>query len=165
MFGHGPTFGPGGDRLLFDEVVRVPLLVKPAQGDFARGIVVDAQVQNFDLMPTLLELAGCQQLPEQTLDGQSLVPLIRGAKQSLSRPFLAWWYPHSNGHGTHPSQAILKDGWKLIHFMEENETELYNLVRDEGERNNLAKVEPERTRELLATLNEWVEETRVRKSN
>ena len=77
---------------------------------------------------------------------------------------MAWWYPHSNGHGTHPSQAILKGGWKLIHYMEENETELYHLDKDEGERNDIAETEPERTRELLATLNEWVEETRERES-
>jgi hypothetical protein len=48
--------------------------------------------------------------------------------------------------------------------MEENETELYHLDNDEGERNDLSKTEPERTRELLTTLNEWVEETRDRKN-
>jgi hypothetical protein len=35
---------------------------------------------------------------------------------------------------------------------------------DEGERNDLAKAQPERTRDLLATLNEWVEEARERES-
>lgn len=59
----------------------------------------------------------------------------------------------------------MKDGWKLIHYIEENETELYNLDKDEGERNDLAKAEPERTREMLNTLNEWVEETRQKKTN
>jgi hypothetical protein len=48
--------------------------------------------------------------------------------------------------------------------MEENETEPYHLDKDEGERNDIAETEPERTRELLATLNEWVEETRERES-
>jgi hypothetical protein len=47
---------------------------------------------------------------------------------------------------------------------EQNETELYRLDWDEGERNNLAESQPERTRELLATLNEWVDETRERES-
>lgn len=116
-------------------------------------------VITMDLYPTLLELTGNEQLPEQTVDGRSLVPLIHGEKKSLNRPFLAWWYPHSNGHGTHPTQAILKDGWKLVHYMDENETELYRLDDDEGERNNLAEAQPERTRELLETLNQWVKET------
>jgi len=121
-------------------------------------------VITMDLYPTLLELTGCEQLPKQTVDGRSLVPLIRGDKKTLNRPFLAWWYPHANGHGTQPCQAILKDGWKLVHYMKQNETELYRLDRDEGERNNLAKAQPERTRELLTTLNQWIEETREKQS-
>ncbi len=121
-------------------------------------------VITMDIYPTLLELTSCEQLPKQTVDGRSLVPLFRGEKKTLGRPFLAWWYPHSNGHGTQPCQAILQDGWKLVHFMEQNETELYRLSDDEGERNDLAKAEPKKTREMLNTLNEWVEETRERET-
>ncbi|MDE0739123.1 MAG: sulfatase [Planctomycetota bacterium] len=116
-------------------------------------------VITMDLYPTLLELTGCKQLPQQTVDGRSLVPLIHGKTKTLARPFLAWWYPHANGHGTQPCQAILKDGWKLVHYMKQNETELYRLDKDEGERNDLAKKEPGKTRELLETLNQWVKET------
>ncbi|MCP3694188.1 MAG: DUF4976 domain-containing protein, partial [Planctomycetaceae bacterium] len=96
---------------------------------------------------------------KQTIDGRSLVPLIRGEKKTLDRPFLAWWYPHANGHGTQPCQAILKDGWKLVHYIAQGETELYRLDEDEGERRDLVKAQPEKTRELLETLDRWVKET------
>jgi hypothetical protein len=43
--------------------------------------------------------------------------------------------------------------------MEANETELYNLDIDQSEQNNRAPVEPERTREMLETLNQWVKGT------
>jgi arylsulfatase A-like enzyme len=99
-------------------------------------------------------------LPKQTIDGRSLVPLIHGKEKALNRSFLAWWYPHANGHGTQPCQAILKDGWKLVHWMNRNETELYHLDEDVGERNDLARKERGKTRELLETLNNWVEATR-----
>ena len=112
-----------------------------------------------DLYPTLLELSGCKQLPKQTVDGRSLVSLIHGKTKTLGRPFLAWWYPHANGHGTQPCQTILKDGWKLVHWMNRNETELYRLDDDMEERDDLAKKEPEKARELLQTLNQWVKET------
>jgi arylsulfatase A-like enzyme len=112
-----------------------------------------------DIYPTLLELTGCKQLPMQTLDGRSLVSLIRGEKKTLDRPFLAWWYPHA-GHGSQPSQAILQDGWKLVHYIKQNETELYRLDEYEGERNDLARVQSEKTRELLEALNQCVQETR-----
>jgi arylsulfatase A-like enzyme len=116
-------------------------------------------VITMDIYPTLLELTGCKQLPEQTVDGLSLVPLIRGDKKTLDRPFLAWWYPDPKGHKRQATQAILKDGWKLVHFIKLNETELYRLDEDEGERNDLARAQPERTRELLAALNQWVKDT------
>ena len=96
---------------------------------------------------------------ETTLDGQSLVPLIYGEKKSLNRPILAWWFPHPHGHRRLPCQAILKDGWKLVHYMDEKETELYRLADDDGERNDLAEAQPKRTRELLETLNQWLKET------
>ena len=53
----------------------------------------------------------------------------------------------------------MQDGWKLVHWMEQNETELYHLDEDVGERNDFAKKEPQRARELLETLNKWVKET------
>ncbi|NQU23482.1 MAG: sulfatase, partial [Candidatus Nealsonbacteria bacterium] len=126
--------------------IRIPTFI--AWPGNIKAMTSSEPVITMDIYPTLLELIGGRQLPEQTLDGQSLVPLIRGDKETLNRPFLAWWYPHSNVHGAHPSQAILKDGWKLIHYIEENETELYNLVKDEGERNDIAETEPERAREM-----------------
>jgi hypothetical protein len=99
------------------------------------------------------------------LNGQSLVPLIRGDKETQDRPLLAWWFPHPQGHGRQPCQAILKDDWNLVHYIEKNETELYNLINVVGERNDLAETEPERTCEMLATLNEWIEETQQGESN
>ena len=53
----------------------------------------------------------------------------------------------------------MKDGWKLVHYMEQNETEPYRLNKDEGERNDLEKTEPKKARELLETLNQWMKET------
>ena len=53
----------------------------------------------------------------------------------------------------------------FVYRFNQNETELYNLDKDIGEKNNLAKAEPERTRELLATLNQWVKETRQKSNN
>lgn len=103
--------------------------------------------------PTLLELTGCRQLPKQTVDGRSLVSLIHGKTKALD-----WWYPHP-GHGAQPFHAILKDGRKLVHWMNQNEPELYRLDDDVGERKDLAKKEPKKTPELLQTLNQWVKET------
>jgi len=72
LWEHG-GFGHSQD-MLHDEVVRVPLIVKPPRGAFPAGTVVETQVRGFDVMPTILELAG---LPvEPGLDAESLVPLF-----------------------------------------------------------------------------------------
>ncbi len=120
-------------------------------------------VITMDIYPTVLELATGKQLPNQHVDGRSLVPLIRGEVKTLERPFLAWWYPHQSVHGMKSSQVILKDGWKLIHYLGLNETELYHLAEDESETNDLAEKHPEKTQQLLATLNQWVKDTKQKK--
>ena len=42
--------------------------------------------------------------------------------------------------------------YKLIHFYESNQSELYNLKEDAGEKNDLSLIYPEKTKELLNRL-------------
>jgi arylsulfatase A-like enzyme len=72
LWEHG-GFGHSRGKL-YDEAIRVPLIVKPARGSFPPDRVVAAQVRAFDVMPTLLELAGIP-VPDD-LDARSLVPLL-----------------------------------------------------------------------------------------
>jgi arylsulfatase A-like enzyme len=74
FFEHGQK---GHQKTLFDEVVRVPLVMSwPRRLDAGR--VVRDQVRTIDLMPTLLDAAGARDLPR--MQGRSLLPLARGAK-------------------------------------------------------------------------------------
>jgi len=81
FFEHG---GKGHQETLYEEVVRVPLIVL-WPGRFEGGRVVADQVGLVDLMPTLARLAGdTEDLPVQ---GRSLDPLLRG-ESIPSRPSL-----------------------------------------------------------------------------
>ncbi len=76
---HGEEFfehaGKGHQRTLFDEVVRVPLIVRwPDRLDAGR--VVRDQVRTIDLMPTLLAAAGAAKQPP--MQGRDILPLWRG---------------------------------------------------------------------------------------
>lgn len=72
---------------LYDECVRVPLIMRcPAAVrdhlGLSQGVVVEQQVSQIDVMPTILELAGVPfDLPH---DGQSAVPLIHATGATAS---------------------------------------------------------------------------------
>ncbi len=72
------------------KVARVPLAVKLPGGTCGQTPrlprTVDAMVSLLDLAPTLLEVAGVT--PAARLDGESLLPLIRGEKQERDQPFI-----------------------------------------------------------------------------
>lgn len=65
----------------YDHDVRVPLVIHPPGGTVAR--TERAVVQNTDLLPTLLDLAGAE-LPAE-LDGASLLPLLDDSADSSAR--------------------------------------------------------------------------------
>jgi N-acetylglucosamine-6-sulfatase len=86
---NGYSFGehrfPGGKGLPYDEDMRVPMVIRPPASLHSHldpGTVLDAPVANVDLAPTLLDLAGARPCvsPDEcrTMDGRSLVPLLRG---------------------------------------------------------------------------------------
>ncbi|MBK1854784.1 sulfatase [Verrucomicrobiaceae bacterium 5K15] len=113
-----------------------------------------------DLFPTLLELSGQPLLPEQHLDGRSLVSALDGQpKAALKSRALYWTYPHAHGSGHQPSHAIQKDGWKLIHFDADQSDALYHLERDIREQHDLAGKHPEKVQALREELMDWIKKT------
>ncbi len=47
---------------------------------------------------------------------------------------------------TRPGSVIIEGNWKLLHYFEDHALELFNLQTDLGERNNLAKVNPKKSK-------------------
>ncbi|WP_254538324.1 sulfatase [Halomarina litorea] len=74
LFEHGQV---GHEPALFDELLHVPLLVRPPAGTPVVPRRVDAQVRHVDVAPTILEYAGVD--PPPTFTGRSLRPLVEGA--------------------------------------------------------------------------------------
>ena len=101
-----------------------------------------------------MELAGQPLLPEQHLDGVSLVPLLEGAT-GLDRKALYWHYPHYGNQGGTPGSSVRTGDYKLIEFFEDDRCELYNLREDPGEERNLAEDQPGLAVEMRRMLAEW----------
>lgn len=147
----------GSKGQLHEGGLRVPLVVA-GPGVSRPGSRSDIPVNSVDWYPTLLELSGATAPPGQQLDGTSLTPILRGAKE-LSRPRLFWHFPCYVGRAA-PSSAVREGDYKLIEFFEDGgRRELYNLRADPNESRDLAQAMPEKAARLYQTLQAWQRET------
>jgi arylsulfatase A-like enzyme len=141
-----------GKGWLYEGGIREPMFIRwPGSG--TEGGVCAVPVTSTDFYPTMLEMAGLDLMPEQHVDGISLVPLFRG--DSLSERALFWHYPHYSNQGGKPGAAVRLGNYKLIEFFEDHRVELYDLSADPGEKENLAGDLPGKRDELLKMLHRW----------
>lgn len=113
--------------------IRVPMMVEwPEVTDSGTHCTVPVAIQ--DLMPTLLEIAGAAGAKTvQRIDGQSIVPLLRGDAAMKRRRPLVWHFPNmwdATGDGIGPYSAIRQGDWKLIYYYDTGRTLLFNLRED-----------------------------------
>jgi arylsulfatase A-like enzyme len=142
----------GGKGWMYEGGIREPLLVRwPAV--VKAGSVVSTPVSSPDFFPTLLEAAGAKPQAGQVLDGMSLMPLLKGG--TLPERALFWHYPHYGNQGGAPSAALRRGNYKLIEWLEDGRSELFNVAQDIGEQTDLAAKEPERVGQLRDELHAW----------
>jgi len=150
----------GGKGMLYEGGIRVPLIVRYPNVVKA-GTRCDTPVIGIDFYPTILDIAGISKPRDYVLDGESILPLLKG-EGSLKRDAIFWHFPAylQGGAGkwrTTPAGAIRIGDFKLLEFFEDGKQELYNLKEDIGERNNLADAMPAKRRELYERLVAWRE--------
>jgi len=150
------AFGEGlGDHgeaahglLVYDDAMRVPLIVKQAAGEGAGRRVADL-AQQIDLMPTILDLAKAP--APDNIRGRSLTPLLAGTRRFPARLVYSESLLGHYHFGLAPIYAVT-DGRR--HFIRTNHQELYDLETDPEERHNLADDEPDVAASLNTALNQ-----------
>lgn len=122
-----------------------PMIVNWPKGIQARGELRHTPGHFIDLFPTILDLAGVLNEPSKTgpdLPGRSLVPVFN-AEPSWEDRVLFW--AHSG------NRAIREGDWKAVMRRDNDDRwELYHLVDDRAELNNLASAEPKRLSNLAS---------------
>jgi uncharacterized sulfatase len=136
---------------LYEGGIRVPMIVR-WPGVVPPGSTCDAPTTTADLLPTFCQLTGAA-LPDQPIDGSSMMPLLTGDATDLGRDAIYFHYPHY--HHSRPAGAIRAGDWKLIEFFDDDTLELYNLRQDLGESKNLAVEMPERAKRMQEMLADW----------
>ncbi len=136
----------GGKHQQLEGGVRVPFIIR-WPGHIQAGRIDETSVTSFmDWLPTLCAIAGIEPLPEG-LDGEDVSDIwLRGPRARTTTLF--WRASNPKGN------ISLREGrWKF----HENPAGplLYDLSKDEGERNNVADRFPEITQKLTAAANKW----------
>ena len=142
---HGEGMGnhafQGHGRFIYQEQLRVPLLVHHPDGGLGTGRIV-APAHHTDLFPTLAEMLEVDPAQAVKLYGTSLLPLLTGATLELpARPFFSQRRkkrpeakkPWKKG----PIYALQDERFKYIHRSADPD-EFYDLEIDPLETNNLA---------------------------
>lgn len=138
---HGEEFLERGrwghfETNLYDEILHVPFILHHPR--LGRGRVVPQQVRTLDVMPTILELGGCEIL--EGMEGTSLVPWMVGEEAESLEAISEMW--RDNRHMVAIRDGSYKYIWDGQHPDRE---ELYNLSEDPEERRNIAADRPELT--------------------
>ncbi|TAJ13763.1 DUF4976 domain-containing protein [Marinilabiliaceae bacterium JC017] len=122
-------------RFMYEQSLRTPLVMRYPKVIKEKSEITKL-VQNIDYAPTLLDLAGVE-IPE-AMQGRSMVPLFRDSDSNWRKAIYYHYYEYPNEHMVKRHYGIRTGRYKLIHFYEDiNEWELYDLVNDPDEMNNL----------------------------
>ena len=160
--GNAPTSSfplRGGKAWVYEGGIRVPLIIK-LPGKVSAGLRSTEPVVSTDIYPTVLELLGLPQRPEQHVDGVSLAALLNGASESLDREALYFHYPHYHHINTMgPAGAVRVGDFKLVEIFETGQVELYNLSDDIGETRDLSASMPKVASKLTKLLHDWREQS------
>jgi arylsulfatase A-like enzyme len=119
-------FGHGVD--VYEELVHVPLLLTGDIPPPLRGLRVAAPVEVASLAPTLARLGGA----EPPFAGLDLIAVAGG--EAVAAPVYlegGWAWGDDRRRN-----AVVADGWKLIHDVDADRYELYDLAADPEERDD-----------------------------
>jgi len=134
----------GFKRDLYEGGIREPFLARWP------GVIKPRTQNNYvgafwDLLPTLAELAGARN--PSRIDGLSFVPALTGQGSQVKHDYLYWEFHEGGG-----KQAIRQGDWKAVRLNVSTNPngpiELYNLVKDPGEKQNLAGQFPDRVKKM-----------------
>ena len=124
-------------RIAYENSIRVPMIIRYPKL-ISKNSVVKEQCLNIDLAPTILDLAGVK-IPKY-MQGDSMIKLISGKKDRYWRKsmFFEYYVDDAWPYAGPDQVAVRTNKYKLIdNFLNDDIDELYDLINDPGEMNNL----------------------------
>ncbi len=151
-----------GKGWMYEGGTREPLIIR-WPGHIAPNTMIETPVTSTDFYPTLLEAAGLPLMPEQHMDGVSILPLLEQQNQpDLEERPIFWHYPHYSNQGCTPGCSVRQGHWKLLEFFEDGKLELYDIYNDVGETKDVSAEHPDIVAKLKALLDAWKLDVKAR---
>ncbi|MFA3791984.1 sulfatase-like hydrolase/transferase [Aliiglaciecola sp. SL4] len=145
----------GQKRDLYDGGIHVPMLVQwPAK--IKKGRVDQTPWLFADVLPTLADIADVNLniVPRVRTNGVSIAGLLNDSPEKMEERILYWEFakqvgdPNSGVIGD-TFQAARKGNWKAVRYTVEGEMQLFDIIQDPDESNNLAAQYPKITKEFF----------------
>ncbi|MGV3756742.1 MAG: sulfatase [Verrucomicrobiota bacterium] len=115
----------------------------------------------FDLVPSLLSLAGVSQPKDAIFDGENLAPILLG-KSTASRTAPIFWRRPPDRKTTSPALperlpdlAVREGNWKLLCEYDGSQGQLYDLAKDRSETTNVAGKQRDIVERLTKAVLAW----------
>ena len=127
----------GEKEFMYEQGVRVPLIVVDPSPEAKRGVVSDALVEAVDLVPTFMDALELK-IPTDIIEERSILPLLHGKAQKIREAAFAELdfaiYPTARKLGLQPREARMvmccTERWKLVHFGRDFPPQLFDLQED-----------------------------------
>ena len=146
-------------RFIYEESFKTPLLAR-WPGVIDPGSASDQMVQNLDFAQTILDAAGIAAPSE--MQGESLVPLLRGEEENWDREAVYYhYYEYPAVHMVKRHYGVVTREYKLAHFYYDvDEWELYDRLKDPLEMLNVYD-DPDYA-DIVAELKTKLDELRIK---
>jgi arylsulfatase A-like enzyme len=153
----------GHTRSLYDELVRVPLILRLPR--WSGDEVIHEPVSLTSLAPTIMELLGLEipeSMPQHSLVGHLVHSRPESTRAAILTEvdFVAPSGPGRWSEKTAQKQSLIGPRYKLIRDLLNDELELYDLDRDPDELVDLAAQQPERVRAMEQELDALMAEVK-----
>jgi arylsulfatase A-like enzyme/Flp pilus assembly protein TadD len=136
---HGESLGEHGEHehgfFVYNSTVHIPLIVKMPAGSGFRAKRIARPVETTDVAATLLRVAGIHDSIEQQTHSSGL---LEAAKQNDGEAYSETFYPFSS-FGWSPLHALETNRY---HYVDAPQPELYDLLADPEEKENVAAQQP-----------------------
>ncbi len=147
IFDAGMTGGKGS---VMEGGHRVPFYIRWPEGGLSGGMDLPQLTAHYDILPTLVDLAGLRFTPAKSLDGISLASLLLGDTSKLPNRILYMDTQRVQNLCKYKDYTVMDEKWRLV-----NGDMLFNLEEDLKQEHNVIEKFPEVADRLSEGYEKW----------